>query len=408
MIGVGHKPELRDGNTIRAYLDELVLLKAPIQIWTPQSEQLPFETTIARIGRDTFTTTRTPPLAVDQTVNLSFLVDARRFVAATKVTATGVFRIPLSLATGERREQPRAAFHRAEGVEVFACERMHPPFLGGRVLVGRLVDLSLQGLRVALEDVTGLDAAPPARLQRGDSFAVVRIQGLPYTPAIQCGGIVAHVQAALEAPTAGFLLTGMSEADRNNIERILAPRFPATFGQAFPRKHRKTDLADQPGPPVATKEPVKAPEVVAPPPPPPPPVKVRPECPPIIRIRKAVRKVLVLSAASGEPGSLAQNLRDDDFKHVFEARSYLEAQHLARQTQFDIVLLDVRVGGHLGQMLLETLRRNGLLVDIPVILVADRRDASVQSVAEAVGAVHVHEKRADYEALQPVLYRLMA
>ena len=100
-------------------------------------------------------------------------------------------------------------------------------------------------------------------------------------------------------------------------------------------------------------------------------------------------------------------MREDDFKQVFEARSYLEAQNLARAARFDLVLLDVKVGGHFGQMILEALRRHGLLLDTPVILVADRRDASIEAVAEAIGAMHIHEKRAPYEDLLPALYRLI-
>ena len=75
--------------------------------------------------------------------------------------------------------------------------------------------------------------------------------------------------------------------------------------------------------------------------------------------------------------------------------------------EFDLLLLDVKVGGHLGQMILETLRRHDLLLDTAVILVADRRDASVEDVAEAIGAVHIHEKRAPYEDLLPALYALL-
>jgi CheY-like chemotaxis protein len=410
MVGLGLKTELRDGNIIRAYLDELVLLKTPVQLWISQTDDLPFETTIARVARDTFATTQTPPLPADQQLNVSFMLEARRFTAHTQVISTGVFKIPVSVAVGERRERFRAAFTRAEGIEVFACERVTPPFVGGRILVGRLLDLSLQSLRIALDEVTG-DLGEPADLHRGDTFALVRIHGLPYTPPIHCGGIVAHVRPAQDLPSAGFLLTGLGEADRNNIERILSRRFPTTFGQAFPKKNRKTDIADLPGPPMPTKVLVKAPEVVAPPAAPPAPVKerpARPEVTAVMRIRKAARKVLVVSAGTDGGKSLAQNMREDDFKQVFEAKSYLEAQNIARSSRFDILLLDVRVGGHYGQMILEALRRNGLLLDAAVILVADKRDASIEAVAEAIGAVHVHEKRASYEDLLPALYGLLA
>jgi CheY-like chemotaxis protein len=145
--------------------------------------------------------------------------------------------------------------------------------------------------------------------------------------------------------------------------------------------------------------------VVAPPPP-----RERPPRAPataVQRLRKASRRLLVIAAAEPGAQTLADRLREDDFRQVVEARSYLEAQNAARAFRFDLVLLDVKVGGHLGQMILETLRRHGFLTDTPVILVADRRDANIADVAEALGAVHVHEKRASYEELAPVLYELL-
>jgi len=134
----------------------------------------------------------------------------------------------------------------------------------------------------------------------------------------------------------------------------------------------------------------------------------RPELTPVMRIRKAVRKILVIAASTGNAKSLADCLREDDFRQVHEAGSYLEAQAQARAVRFDLVLLDVKVGGHMGQMILETLRKHGLLLDVPVILVADKRDASIEEVGEAVGAIHIHEKRAPYEDLLPALYSLLA
>jgi len=409
MGNMGLKPEMRDGNTIRAYLDELVLLKTPIQLWLPQSDAQPFETTIAHISRDTFTTTQTPPLAVNQILNISFMVDSRRFIGPTQVVTTGVFKIPTTITQGERRERLRASFTQADGIEVFACEQVASPFLLGRVLTGRLLDLSLQGLRVTLDEVACLQEGDSA-LQRGDTFASLCISGLPFIPTIQCGAIVAHLRVPPAQPTAGFMLTGLLDLDRRNIERILARRFPTTFGQAFPKKNRKTDIADQSGTPMATKAAIKAPEVVVLPAAPPstsrPP---RPELSLVMRIKKATRKILVISAGTGGDGrTLADDLCDDEFKQVSQAKSYLEAQNLARSSSFDILLLDVKVGGHLGQMILEALQRNGLLLDIPVILIADKRDASIESVAEAIEAVYVHEKRAPYEDLLPAIYALLS
>jgi DNA-binding response OmpR family regulator len=139
----------------------------------------------------------------------------------------------------------------------------------------------------------------------------------------------------------------------------------------------------------------------------PPPPKPRPEVTAVMRLRKAARRILVLAAGGAGAKSLAEGLRADDFKRVTEARSFLEARRLAEAERFDLVLLDVRVGGHQGQAILDALRRHDLLLDTPVILVADRRDAHIQAVAEAVQAVHVHDKGASYDDLVPALYRLL-
>jgi CheY-like chemotaxis protein len=410
MGNLGLKNELRDGNTIRAYLDDLVLKKTPVQLWRSQTDALPFETTIVRVARDTFTTAQTQALAQDQQLYISFMVDARRFTANTRVVSTGVFKIPTTVAQGERRERFRADFSRDDGIEVFACERVSPPFLGGRILTGRLMDLSLQGLQVALDELSDPQGETEP-LKRGDSFAALCISGLPYTPTIQCGALVAHVRTGPDSHSAGFLLTGLKETDRKNIERILARRFPTTFGQAFPQKHRKTDIADQAGAPVPVKAAAKAPEVVALPEAPAaqaPERAPRPEVSAVMRIRKAVKRILIISAATEAGVSLAQSLREDDFKQVFEATSYLEAQNLARSYRFDLLLLDVKVGGHFGQMILEALHRHELLLDTLVILIADRRDAQIEAVAEAIDAIYIHEKRASYEDLVPILYSLLS
>ena len=408
MSNLGLKAELRDGETIRAYLDELVLLKSTVQLWLPQSDAPPFETTLERISGDAFVTTTTPPLPVGQQLFISFLLDARRFNAPTQVVSTGVFRIPANITQGERRERYRATFSRAEGIHVFAIERLAETFAEGRILAGPLLDLSLQGLRVALEELACPEDS--MELRRGDRFQAIRIQGLPFTPDIYCQGTVAHVIHEKEGDAVGLQLEGLESADQKNIERILARRFPTTFGQAFPKKKRKTDIGDRVGTPLQLPTPVKASEVVAAPAPLPPVGRekpVRPPSSPAMRLRKASRRILILSSSTEGGAALAEHLRQDDFRQVQVANSFLEAKHLASDTRFDLLLLDVKVGGHFGQLILQSLRQHGLLVDTPIILVADRRDASIPAVAEEIQAIHVHDRRDSYDELVPVLYELL-
>jgi len=406
---LGLKAELRDGETIRAYLDELALLKTPVQLWIPQSDALPFETTIERISGNAFVTTTTPPLPEGQQLFVSFLLDARRFNANTQVVSTGVFRIPTSITQGERRERFRATFTRSEGIQVFAIERLVDTFAVGRLLLGALLDLSLQGLRVAIDELSCQGCAS-TELKRGDSFEAICIRGLPFTPDIYCRALVAHLIHAKEGDSAGLQLEGLETSDQKNIERILARKFPTTFGQAFPKKKRKTDIGDRLGAPVQLPVAAKASEVVAAPLPRPSAEKEKPARPvstPAIRLRKAGRRILIISASPEGGAALAESMRQDDFRHVQVASSFLEAKQLASATRFDLLLLDAKVGGHFGQVILQALQQHDLLLDTPIILVADRRDANVPAMAEEIRATHVHDRRDTYEELLPVLYELL-
>lgn len=410
MTNLGLKAELRNAETIRAYLDELVRLKTPVQLWMAHSDAIAFETTLERCTASTFSTTTTPLLETGQVLNLSFMLDTRRFITYTKVMATGVFSIPLSIAQGERRDRLRATFDRNDGAEVFAVEHLNGTVASGRAVLGKLLDLSLQGLRVALDD-TAILSGEGLPLRRGDTFAAICINNLPHTPTIHCSGVVAHIiRTSPKGLSAGFLLSGVADGDQRNIDRILARRFPATFGQAFPNKKRKTDIADQVGTPTATQVKSKAPEVVAvslevvaPPAP-------RPQRPPltaVMRLRKLGKKILFLSANLEATPILAEAFRQDGFKNVFEARSFLDAQNLAKKMHFDLLLLDVKVGGHWGKDMMGALRSHQLLVDTPIILVAEHRNEGSGDVADALQAVHVHERGETYDDLLPLLHRLL-
>jgi len=399
------KLELRNGETIRAYLEELVRLKSPVQLWMEGSDATPFETTLQTVSPITFSLTSTPGMELGQVVNLSFMLDARRFITQGKVVAAGVFRIPFSIVQGERRGAFRAPFDRSSQAEVFAVEQAAGTVLGGRTILGRLLDLSIQGLRVALEEVGTLGASGAA-LKVGDVFQSVRITGLPLTPPIHCRGTVAHLGAT--EPYAGLLLEGISEGDQKNIERLLIPRLPATFGEVFPARRRKPDFADKLGAPTPTQIKAKAPELVGgalasaadrPDP------SGRPAGA-LLRLRKSGKKILFLSGHPGTP-ALVDGFRQDGFRQVSEARSYQEAKTLAEQIRFDLVILDLRVGAHWAQDIMESLASHDLLLDTPVILVVEHRNEGVNTVARALGAVHVHDRRQSCAELLPVACRLL-
>ena len=396
------KRELRNGETIRAYLDELARLKTPVQLWRADSNETPFETTLQNVSPITFTSTTTPKLDPGQVFNLAFMLDARRFTAQVKVVASGVFRIPLSLAQGERRAHFRAGFGAADSAQVLAVEDCCETLFGGRMLQGKLLDLGQYGLRTALSELAVL-SGPGPELRAGDRFAAVCITGLPFTPPIHCRGRVAHIARTGPEPFAGIALEGLSEGDRRNLERILTPRFPTTFGEAFPARKRRTDVADQLGPPTPVKVMAKAPEIVARDPVP---AAERAVPTAVMRLRKAGKKILLLSEHRGSP-ALAEAFREEGFKQVLEAKSYPEAKDLAGQTRFDLLLLDMRVGRNWGGDILQMLRSHDLLLETPIILLVDFRNDGSLAIASALGAVWAHERRTPFAELLPVVNKLL-
>jgi CheY-like chemotaxis protein len=397
--------ELRNGETIRAYLDEVARLKTPVQLWRAGTSETPFETTLQGATAITFSTATTPLMEANQAFVLAFMLDARRFLAQVKVISPGVFRIPIAVTQGERRTEFRGPFERSEAAQVMAVETCAETLLGGRVLQGKLLDLSLNGLRVALDQVGALSGRGE-ELKAGDGFGAICITALPFTPIIHCRGRVAHIARGGAEPHVGFRLEGLSAGDQKNIERILSPRYPATFGEAFPSKKRKTDLADRLGAPTPTQVKVKAPEIIDRAAPAAQAAPDKPASTAIVRLRKAGKKILVLSEHSGTP-ALAEAFRQDGFKQVTEAKSFLEARDAARQQRFDLLLMDVRVGGHWAGDMMESLHGQDLLVDTPVVLLADYRNDGAKAMAAALHAVALHERRQGYEDLVPVVYRLL-
>lgn len=376
-------------------------LKAKVQLWIPAPDALPFESTLEQVGLGHFTTATTPALTGGQVLNFAFMFQARRYIGQTQAVAPGVFRMPASLRLGERRNRPRGPFERGERAGVLAIETLNEVFLGGRTLQGRLLDLSEGGLRLALEEFDVL-TGPVEPLAPGDPFDYVRIGGLSHAPDFVGHGRLAH----LTGTTAGLILEGLSAEDLPNLERILAPRYPATFGQAFPAVKRKTDLADKAGPPTPTRVKARPPEVVEasltlPPPEPVRKPARRPDNP-VLRLRKAARRILFLSA-QGSLHALAEAFREDGFKHVFETRTFMETQAAAEGPRIDLLFLDNTMSGFWGKDMMKLLHGRGLLVDVPIVLVVECRNEISLAIAQSLDAVHVHERRESYETLLPVV-----
>ncbi|BDU76057.1 PilZ domain-containing protein [Mesoterricola sediminis] len=385
------RPELRDARVIRAYLDEAVRLKLPVRLSRGEPDPLPFQTTLEHLGADTFTVTATPPLEPGQSVHLGFLLEGRWLTTAVQVLGTGIFSFPTFITHGERRAAPRGAFQEAEGVRVLAVEQVEDTVLGGRVLSGRVLDLSLQGLRLAL------DAGQ--RPRPGDRFALLCLDGLPHTPPVLCAGRVANVQGG----EAGLALEALRPLDRLALERILARRMPASFGRAFPSRKLKTDVGERPGAPTPVKEAPRAPEVVQPLAPEPPGEPERAaealRLPAVLRLRRMGRRILLLASEPADAHPLAQFLWQEGYRNILSAHDPAGVQRLAAAHRFDLVLVELKVGGYWGHGLLAGARNRGLLAEAPAILLADRENEISRDAARNAEALHLHLRPAPPEAL---------
>lgn len=384
----GHRPELRDARMIRAYLDELARLKIPVRLSRGPQDALVFQTTVDHLGPDTFTVTSTPPLEPGATVHLGFLLEASWLTSAVKVTGTGVFTLPAYLVHGERRATPRGAVLEGEAVRFLAVETVEDTVLGGRVVSGRVLDLSAQGLRVAL------DRDAPTR--PGDTFALACLSGLPHTPPAFCAARTVHVQGG-DTPVAGFALEGVTPLDRMALERILARRLPTTFGRSFPSRKLKTDVGERPGAPTPAKAAPRAPEVVELPPPP----AAEPEAaealrlPAVLRLRRMGRRLLLLASEPADIHPLAQVLWQEGYRNLLSAHDPAGALRLAAAHRFDLVLVELKVGGYWGHGILAGVRGRGLMAGVPAILLADHVNEISRDAAKAMEAVGIHDKRAD-------------
>ena len=85
----------------------------------------------------------------------------------------------------------------------------------------------------------------------------------------------------------------------------------------------------------------------------------------------------------------------------------METQNLAAAMRFDLLLLDNTMSGHWGKDMMKALHGHQLLLDTPIVLVVECRNGFSEAIAEALGAVHIHERRETFETLLPVVQDLL-
>jgi len=117
-----------------------------------------------------------------------------------------VFRIPLAV-PGRAAAEFRGGFERAEPVPGAGRGGVLRTLLGGRTSWASCW-ISAERLRVALNEVGSL-SGPGRELKTGDSFALVCLSGLPFTPPPGPGRLVHLARGA--ASLCGKALEGLAE-----------------------------------------------------------------------------------------------------------------------------------------------------------------------------------------------------
>jgi two-component system chemotaxis response regulator CheY len=79
-----------------------------------------------------------------------------------------------------------------------------------------------------------------------------------------------------------------------------------------------------------------------------------------------------------------------------------------REQQPDVLVLDVRLGDDDGLVTLEQMRAEGLLTDVPIVVVSILADSATRSRATAAGVEHFMPKPFSPGRLQALVENLLA
>jgi len=421
----GQEPELRDSETILAYFEELSRLGTPVMLWVDQESWIPIGLKVEAVREDSWSFSaslqRALPgeLSTKRTLEVAFPLEGVRLLASLRFEARegylkASFSLPESIRFGERRERIRARFGPRERARVTVLE----DFMQGCGATGRLVNLSLSGLCLRVDRVIAVHGEgqipiSPAVFTAGTRLALVRIQGLPHVPMIECSGFTSHSERSAIGTTVGIHLEGLGSLEQRLLADVLARRLP-TFARNFPARRRRneeelvdptalgsTELEAWDTPPEEESveaDPSEASEAPAAP--------SKQER--LFQIKKGGKRILIIMHDDLDRAILAGTLQVDGFRQVVEARNYAEALGWFRVASIDLVILDQQVGAHAGQKFLERLRGQGYCVETPVVLVVEHADVRTTIMAKAMRIAHLQKKPIDYDGeFRAVLYRLL-
>jgi CheY-like chemotaxis protein len=424
----GAEPQLQDRNVILAYMEDLAKTRALLHLWFREADRVPLAAQILEVDdkllRIKLRLHRALPsdIQVKQKVTLVFPMEGSRFLAPMRFLNRGQyleawFTLPESVIHAERRTKLRTHFSPREKATVTVLQDLHDQFGA----TGPLLDLSMEGLCMRLERVIAIGDKVPVPASSGmfppgTLFPIIRVEQLPFAPSVECSGVVAHIRDSDDGVIQGIRFLGLGELENQIVNQVMGRRLPR-FSQGFPIRHRlqpgaappaqaapalaldpalllaieRLETCDWPEPEERTEEEAREDR------------RNR-----LLRMKKKPKRLLLVMFDDLDRAILAGTLKVDGYDKVLEARNYLEALAHGKVQGLDLVIIEQQLGTHSAQAFLEKLRKQGVCVDVPVVLLAGQLDVRVKLMAKAAHIDHLQQVPIDFDGeLGAVLARLL-
>ena len=408
----GAEPQMQDGSVILAYMEELARTRAALQLWFHEDDRVGLATQVLAVDdnllRMRLRLHRSLPsdIVAKQKVTLVFGMEGSRFLCPIRFLTRGAyleawFTVPETVVHAERRTKLRTHFSLRERATVTVLEALHDQ-CGA---TGALLDLSLEGLCMRLDRVVSVRdkrALEPSAgmFPPGTRFPVLRIEQLPFAPALECSGVVAHTRDTGEGVTLGIRFEGLGDLGDQILNQVMSRRLP-TFNQGFPVRKRieavEAAAADREaavGITIQRLEAAAEPEAVA--------ALTEAEVKAerqhrLLLMKKKAKRLLLILFDDLDRAILGATLKVDGYEKILEARNYLEALAHCKVFPLDLILIEQQLGTHTAQAFLEKLRKQGVCLEVPVVLLADQLDVRVKIMAKAAGIDHIQKVPIDYD-----------
>lgn len=415
------EPVLRDRPTILAYLEELIRLRTPIQLWMKKGDISPTTARVDALRDDDASFI----LAIQRSIpgdiisacvmEMVFMIDGQRFRSQIQFKTRDAylkacFQVPEQVQHAERRCKLRTRFSHREKASATVLEGI----FDGVGVSGSLVNLSMEGLCMKIERAISIreDRKLPVNADLfpvGRSLPLVRIQNLPQTPTIECGATVAHISTTPGGVLMGMKLDCVGEAEQIILEQIMTRRLPR-FGRGFPVKRRWAEFHIDPLE-DATPDPIEEEDELLPQEP-----EEAEDSTPILQdhhqrllaIRKRGKRILVVAKDDMDRAMMSGTLFVDGYTSVLEAGNLIEAFQACRKLPPDLVIIEQQIGNTEARDFLSRLRSQGDWEGTPVVMLSDSPGVKTTLMAKSAGIAHVQAKPTDYDGeLKSVVSHLL-